>query len=78
MTDEAPEQDRPNRYGPVSLSSTDKDDGARLYIEKEALEESGLDADGAAILQPYKNGIHVIAAKQAVPGDSQSSMEVER
>jgi hypothetical protein len=58
---------RVKRFGPVSLSSTDADDGARLYLEADAIEESGLDADSAVLLQPYENGIHVIEATEAIP-----------
>jgi len=56
----------PKRYGPVSLSATDADDGARLYLSEEVIAESGLEADSAVLRQPYENGIHVIEATEAV------------
>jgi hypothetical protein len=60
------DNERSPRFGPVTLSSTDADDGARLYLSNEAIEESGLEADSAVILQPYENGIHVFDATGAV------------
>jgi hypothetical protein len=66
MIDSGNSVDEVSRFGPVSLSSTDADDGARLYLSEEAIEESGLEADSAVLLQPYENGIHVIDAKEAV------------
>jgi len=56
----------PERFGPVSLSSTDADEGARLYLSEDAITESGLEAESAVLLQPYENGIHVIEATEAV------------
>ncbi|MFW5905616.1 MAG: hypothetical protein ACOCUO_02090 [archaeon] len=52
------------RYGPVTLSGTDADGGARLFIREEVIKESGLDPDGAVLLQPYENGVHVIDAEE--------------
>lgn len=59
------------RFGPVTLSQTDADEGARLYIPSDVLEESGLTRDSSVLLQPYQNGIHVIDAKEAVFGDDE-------
>lgn len=55
------------RFGPLPTSKTD--DGIRVEIPSEALEESGLSPDQPVILQPYKNGIHVIAADRSLDGD---------
>ena len=57
MTDEF------GRYGPYPLhSATEADGGIRPFIPDEALEESGIEPDGWFVVQPYKNGIHLIAS----------------
>lgn len=61
-----PDEDGAKRYGPTTLSSTDADDGCRLYLSQTVLEDSGIDPEGAVLLQPYENEIHVIDAAEAI------------